>query len=511
MNITAGIVIYSLSLDTTIRTNIEVDQDFEIDSYELWEKGLPQNRVLYIVEKERLLRDLTIWRRKFILCAGWLDEEELEGQELYWICMSGSIGVHEIMGYVQQVFNRYYQWYIRLGTQIRKKESLSELLDTLDEVYKLTGCIATQSMRIVGSSSRFEEFNSWVDGQGMVTLGMVNELVADEDFQEAAKYDDVFLYYNTYQDWYYCYNFKSDGQYQARLLASTENHEKAHGVRRLIQDFGECVSDVYEDYFGQGQYLQSGREMYEMICGLLQGVKVNAGDIRRVLSRYHWEISHHYQVILFQFQEGVSGGVGMAYYKAQIRKLFHDCYVVEEKDRFICIRNLSRSENSASVYEENLPYFLRETLCKAGISNVFDDFSRLHRYCVEAERVLLIGERTDSTKWYYSFPKYVLPYLMEQCTRELQAEQVCHPAITVLQDYDSINETHLLESLRVFLRERHSITHTAELLEVHRTTLLVRLDRIRQLTGIDFDNYETCLHLMISFEILKLVTECYKM
>ena len=74
---------YSLSLDTTIRTNIEVDQDFEIDSYELWEKGLPQNRVLYIVEKERLLRDLTIWRRKFILCAGWLDEEELEGQELY--------------------------------------------------------------------------------------------------------------------------------------------------------------------------------------------------------------------------------------------------------------------------------------------------------------------------------------------------------------------------------------------------------------------------------------------
>ena len=78
MNITAGIVIYSLSLDTTIRTNIEVDQDFEIDSYELWEKGLPQNRVLYIVEKERLLRDLTIWRRKFILCAGWLDEEELE-------------------------------------------------------------------------------------------------------------------------------------------------------------------------------------------------------------------------------------------------------------------------------------------------------------------------------------------------------------------------------------------------------------------------------------------------
>ena len=55
-----------------------------------------------------------------------------------------------------------------------------------------------------------------------------------------------------------------------------------------------------------------------------------------------------------------------------------------------------------------------------------------------------------------------------------------------------------------FLRERHSITYTAKLLDIHRTTLLVRLDRIRQLTGIDLDDYETCLYLMISFEIRKI-------
>ena len=79
-----------------------------------------------------------------------------------------------------------------------------------------------------------------------------------------------------------------------------------------------------------------------------------------------------------------------------------------------------------------------------------------------------MGERTDSTKWYYFFPKYVVPYMMEQCIQELTAEQVCHPALAVLRDYDSRNETHLLESLRIYLRERQNITHTAELLEVHK-------------------------------------------
>ena len=510
MNITAGLIIYSLSLDTTIRTNIGTEDDFEVSSYELWEKGMPQKQVLYIVEKERLLKDLTIWQGRFVLCVGWLEEQGLKEQGINWICVSGSIGLYEILGHVQRIFHKYYQWYIRLGRMLRKKENLNDILEDFDETYRIMACISSESMRILGSSSRFEKAHSWIDGQGMVTLGLVNELVADEEFQDAAEYEDVFLYYNINQEWYYCYNIKKDGQYEARLLGCAETHQKMHGIRKLIGDLGECLSDMYEEYFGEGQNLESGRELHEMICGMIQGVTVNLSDLRRLLSRYHWEVEQQYQVILFQFQEGVSGGVGMAYYKAQIRKLFHDCYVVEEKDRFICIRNLSRSENKGNVYEKNLPYFLRETLCKAGISNVFCDFSCLHRYCLEAERALLIGERTDSTKWYYYFPKYVIPYLMEQCTRELHAEQVCHPAIAILQEYDQKNETHLLESLRVYLRESHSITHTAEILEVHRTTLLVRLDRIRQLTGIDFDDYDTCFHLMISFEIRKWEMECYK-
>lgn len=511
MTITAGILIYSLSLDTTIRTNVDGKRDFPVESYEIWEKGMPRNGVLYIVEKDRLLADLTIWRKKFVLCTGWLEEEEIREQKLDWVCVSGLIRPQDIVNQIQRVFCQYYQWYIRLETMVRKRESLSDLLDDLEETYRIYGCIATQSMRLVGISSQFDSHNSWVEGQDMVKLSMVNELVADEDFQNAAREDDVFLYYNTRQEWYYCFNFKIDGEYQARMLVCTEDHRQAPGVEALLRDFGQCVSDVYEEYFRQGGQIQNGQEIYEMVCSLIRGVTVNVNDIRRMLSRYHWEVNHEYQVLLFQFQEGASGGVGMAYYKSQIRKLFHDCYVVEEADRFICIRNLSRSEEGSRNYEETVPYFLRETLCKAGISGVFRDFRWLHWYCLEAERALNVGERTDSTKWYYFFPKYVVPYMMEQCIQELTAEQVCHPALAVLRDYDSRNETHLLESLRIYLRERQNITHTAELLEVHRTTLLVRLERIRQLTGIDLNDYETCLHLMLSFEIRKLETDYYRM
>ena len=38
MTITAGILIYSLSLDTTIRTNMDGKRDFPVESYEIWRR-----------------------------------------------------------------------------------------------------------------------------------------------------------------------------------------------------------------------------------------------------------------------------------------------------------------------------------------------------------------------------------------------------------------------------------------------------------------------------------------
>ncbi len=503
MDITAGIIVYSLSLDTSIQTNISAQQDFPVESYELWEQGMPRSHVLYVIQKEKLLQDLAIWRKKFVICTGWIQEEELKGQELYWISVSDSITLYEIAGLVQHTFHQYFQWYIQVETLVRQRESLDSLVDTLYDFYKITACVATQSMEIAGICYRFSESNWWVDHGKMVSLGRVNELIADEDFHNCAEYDDAFLYLDEKQEWYYCYNFKINGQYQARLVSNVESHQKAHGIWKLIHDFGTCISDVYEDYFHQGQLVQYRKEWYDLVCSLIQGNAVNIRDLRRCAEQYQWKIEHKFQVILFQFQDGASEGVGMNYYRVQIKSLFCDCYVVQKKNRFICIRNLDRSKNKDDVYENQLPYFLRETLCKAGISNIFSDLGKLHRYFLEAERALQIGERIDSTQWYYSFADYVVPYMMEQCTCEFTAEDICHPAIAVLKEYDAKNEAHLLKSLKIFLQEQQNITRTSKLLDIHRTTFLVRLDRIRQLTGVNLNDYDTCLYLMISFEILK--------
>ena len=206
MDITVGVIVYALSLDTTIRTNIDLDNDLPIEAYEMWAQGIPRSNVLYIIDKDRLLQTRAIWRKKFVICNGWLKDDAFKDQELYWISVSESITLYELAGLVQRVFYQYFQWYIRLETLIRKKESLSSMLETLRETYRIISCIATESMEIIGICSDFEESNTWVDQGKRTTLPMVNDLVADVDFRDSAVYDDVFLYQNIDQEWYYCYS-----------------------------------------------------------------------------------------------------------------------------------------------------------------------------------------------------------------------------------------------------------------------------------------------------------------
>lgn len=504
MDITAGILIYTLSITTTVCTNIDMEQDFPIHSYALWEKGLPENHVLYIVTRNQLLSDLALWKNKLVLCVGWLTDADTAGQEFSWISISDSISIPELTALVQNAFRHYFKWRLRLEQMIRSKESLNAILEDLENTYQLLSFVNSDSMQIIGVSNGFAKKHSWIDASGMVSFGLVNDLTSDEDFLSAAEHDPVFTYYfyeNTNCLWYYCYNFKYNNRYCARLLVCTSKRVKMHGVMQITTILSECLASVYQEYYGDNMLSHVNQKFHTVISEMLHSTIVSDSELRSILGHQQWDLNHQYQLILFRLQQESANGIDISYYEHQIRILFRDCYVLMENSRFICIRNLTRSDLTDDLYKKNLTYFLRETLCKAGISGTFHSFHELYHRYLEANRALLIGERVNPSKWYYHFSDYILPYLTEQCIGELTPSQVCHPALAILESYDQKNSTQLLETLRIFLVRKHNITHTAAALEIHRTTLLARIERICILTGIDFDDYETCLHLMLSFKI----------
>ncbi len=78
-------------------------------------------------------------------------------------------------------------------------------------------------------------------------------------------------------------------------------------------------------------------------------------------------------------------------------------------------------------------------------------------------------------------------YLMRTLNEQPMTGQLLHPAIGILRQYDQKNQTCLLQTLRCYLDNQCNHRMTAEKLFIHRNTLTLRLERITQLTGVQFE------------------------
>ena len=161
------------------------------------------------------------------------------------------------------------------------------------------------------------------------------------------------------------------------------------------------------------------------------------------------------------------------------------------------------SANTQLGFLRDLPVIARENLAKVGISRRFSSMHQLDAARTQASIALSQGNVTDPTGWCYRFGDYALSWLITRAKGNLPAEYISHPAPQILIAYDREHDTDLAKTLNTFLRCQFNATAAAKELFVARSTLLNRLERIKELTQVDLDDARECLYLGLSFELLE--------
>lgn len=71
-------------------------------------------------------------------------------------------------------------------------------------------------------------------------------------------------------------------------------------------------------------------------------------------------------------------------------------------------------------------------------------------------------------------------------------------ALQILLNFDRQNQTNYVHTLRTYLADNCNISRTAERLFIHRHTLMKRLDKIRDLSGINFNDYYARIYMSLA-------------
>lgn len=79
----------------------------------------------------------------------------------------------------------------------------------------------------------------------------------------------------------------------------------------------------------------------------------------------------------------------------------------------------------------------------------------------------------------------------------------CHPIIGMLSEYDNINGTEYINTLQCYLDNQMNAIITAKELFIHRSTMNYRLNRIKELCGLDWKDKELIFYLRLSLKIFQ--------
>ena len=101
------------------------------------------------------------------------------------------------------------------------------------------------------------------------------------------------------------------------------------------------------------------------------------------------------------------------------------------------------------------------------------------------------------------FSECAIGYLMQKVASPLTTKHLVSPELTALKEHDQQYNTPYFETLRQYLLLERDIPKTAEMLIIHRSTLLYRLKKIQSIINLDLDDPWQRLQLMLSLWILE--------
>lgn len=330
------------------------------------------------------------------------------------------------------------------------------------------------------------------------------QMIWDRDFYETQNNRDVFLLVNELiapqPVQMLCYNLFLSSHFCARFALLYTQTWRTEYLRPIVRQLGQALSGYYQTSPMNTEVMQKTAAFFKTMEQILQGKRP---DDLLELHQFGWYAEQKYIVYVFHFDDRFPMTISREYLHNKLEEFLGECYITQRQEDILCICNWSISGISFSQSRERLVAFLSEYICKVGISNSFQDIFSSPLYIHQAQWGLKLGQQKNPMHWYHRFQDYTYEYALEQSVSEFRMEDILMPQLSLLLQRDREKESHLFETLELYIRNKCNGQATAKQLFIHRTTFLYRMNQIEELTRLNVQEEETYKRLLFSFELYR--------
>lgn len=186
---------------------------------------------------------------------------------------------------------------------------------------------------------------------------------------------------------------------------------------------------------------------------------------------------------------GSKGGLKVVLWKADIEDTK---WLIKIKERVYTILDLVQKQDN-------------KIMIQVGIGTLSEHINNISDSYIKAQDALEFGEVLNGKESITSYSELGVFRMLGQFTNSEELKSFIPPSLQKLLNYQQANKADLLTTLKVFLQSNQNATKTSQLLFIHHKTVVYRMERIKEITGMDFEDAEEMLLVQIGLKITELL------
>ena len=457
--------------------------------------------VIYFGRAEDFLPET---REKGLICIGAPAPSLRKNNEI--LCFGEVVSLEEVFVRIQSVFHRFHRWEDSLREAIWEEKPLETLFKRAAPMFDNSMFFHDENFYLLASVNQTPRQHRWEydDAQGgyILPLDILNDFKVNEDYLATMHTTgpsvfpaETFGYAILYQNLWY------NKKYRGRICVNEIKRRIRPGDFYLLDFFSGIVLEVLKA--GEGLVMNHAMSLSRVLFQMLEGEQEDMQALDRALLQYGWTAKDDYFCVCFFPEERDIHTNSVQYFCSCLMDHFPDsCAFLYEKC-VVMLVNSTLSDMNPGSFGNRIAVMLREGLMKAGISALSSDLQMFPLYYERAVCAYETGQKINDTFWSYRFEDYQMDFVLENALEKLLASLLCSPEILRLREYDATHTAELSRTLKIYLEQDRNLARTAEILQIHRSTLLYRIGRIKEMTGLELEEPREKFRLLLSYYLIE--------
>ena len=425
------------------------------------------------------------------------------------VIIDDSVDYFELLDVLSEVSSRVAEWRKKLDDALLGKESLNVLVRLGYEMLENEFCLQSAGSFVIGFTPHVQDY--------------LHPFVYDSQARLLSNDRDVLKWLNTHPEFHtlleadgiapsdldgfdsITYNFKVEGQSIARIIMPLNRRPFTPGFRQLCEMYFARIEYALSRYALDSAFLDV-HSMREELMELITNESTNRHRADQSLLEYGWDPRDRYLCVASKHTLRKKQSTFIDYFQIEASNRLSRGFLVAliVGDFIITVINLSLT----SCTDDELYAFYDDNMLVSGMSRPTESIWGIRDAYQQACIALDLGQKLRDSQGdkrkHFPFDEFALPYMLDKTVSELSVRQVIPRGLIALKDYDHENAgSCLAETLEVFLANSSNATRAAEMLNIHRSSLLYRLERVYEIVGCDFQNPDDRLYYQWSFALLK--------